>query len=157
MRTAGHWHEAREGWTHFGRAAERFARRVARDAQRFAKDVEAHVGELAHEVRREWHCMGREGAGDSEKRGAEMRKVFDDVRGVLAAVIDGIDELVSDMWSRTAEADWTRVVCNRDATCSACARPVAAGAEAWVRQRPGGLEFRCVDCGKPNQEQQPGA
>ena len=156
MRTAGHWQETREGWTQFGRAAERFARRLARDAQRFAKDVEGHVGELAHEVRREWHCMGREAAGDYEKRKEDVRRVFDDVRGVLAAVIDGIDELVADVWSRATEGDWARIVTNRDATCNGCEKPIAAGAEAWVRQRPGGLQFRCGECGKPAEER-PGA
>jgi hypothetical protein len=152
MKTAGHWDEGRESWEHVGRAAERFARRVARDAHRFARNVEEHVGELAHEMRREWRCGRGATASGTRRPDADVRRVFEDVRGVLAAILDGIDELVTDLWSGGAERGWSRVVCNRDATCGGCARPLAAGAEAWVRRRPGGLEFRCLECGAPKEE-----
>jgi hypothetical protein len=138
------WHDLRDNWQHLGRAAEHFARRVARDARRFAARVEEHAGDFAGEVRREWHS-GRAFPGSTD----DVRRVFEDVRGVLSAVLEGVDELITDVFSGGASEPWTRVVSNRDASCAGCGRTVAAGAEAYVRRQAGGREFRCVDCGVP--------
>jgi hypothetical protein len=81
-----------------------------------------------------------------------VRRVFEELRGMLGAVLEGVDELITDVFSGGGQA-WTRVVSNRDATCVGCGRPVAAGDEAFVRRRPGGREFRCVDCGAPKNAQ----
>jgi hypothetical protein len=142
------WREMRAGWEHFGRAAEHFAERVADDARRFARRVEEHMGEFAQEVGREGKC-GTEHRDASGRRppGEEVRRIFEDVRGVLAAVLQGVDELITEAFSGRARDEWTRVVSNHDAICAACARPILAGTEAFVRRRAGAREFRCLACG----------
>jgi hypothetical protein len=143
------WEDLRGGWEHLGRAAEHLARRVARDARRFAARVEEHVGEFAGDLGREWRCGAsarRHGGRDSA---AEVRRVFEDVRGVLAAVIQGVDELITDVFSGVTDEPWTRVVCNRDTTCDGCGRSVETGGEGWVRRRASGRQFRCAGCGVP--------
>jgi|RhiMetdeSRZDD1v2_1073273.scaffolds.fasta_scaffold2474824_1 hypothetical protein len=139
------WQDLLDDWQHLGRAAEHFARRVARDARRFAERIEEHAGEFAGEVRREWRRAGRGIPGSAD----DVRRVFDDVRGVLSAVLEGVDELITDVFSGGGPDPWTRIVMNRDATCAGCARPIAAGAEAYVRRRGSGRELRCVECGAP--------
>jgi len=138
------WQDVRENWQHLGRAAEHFARRVARDARRFAARMEEHVGDLAGEVRREWRC----GPGARWHRGGgsadDMRKVFEEARGVLAAVLEGVDDLITDVFSGRGEEPWSRIVTNSDATCAGCAKTIAAGSEAFLRRRPGGRELRCA-------------
>jgi len=139
------WQDLRDDWQHLGRAAEHFARRVARDARRFAERIEEHAGEFAGEVRREWRRGGRGIPGSAD----DVRRVFDDVRGVLSAVLEGVDELITDVFRGGGPEPWTRIVMNRDATCGGCARPIGAGAEAYVRRRAGGRELRCAECGVP--------
>jgi len=152
MHTDDRWQELREDWQVLGRAAEHFARRVARDARRFASRMEEHVGEFAGDMRRQWRCApgaGWRGHG-RQAPAEEVRRVFEDIRGVLAAVLEGVDELITDVFSRGgAEESWTRVVCNHDATCEACGRAIAAGSEAHVRGRAAERRFRCVECGVP--------
>ncbi len=139
------WQEFREGWEHFGRAAEHFAHRVAGDARHFAERVEEHVGDLARDLEREWRGRGHRGSAE------EVRRVFEEVRGVLAAVIEGVDDLVTDLFSPQGEEGWTRIVCNREATCAGCGRTIAAGAEANVRGRGPARELRCLECGVPRE------
>jgi hypothetical protein len=151
------WQDRDRSWEHLGRAAEHFARRVARDARRFATHVEAHVGEFAHDVRHDWRCGAR--AGRHARRGAapDVRGVFEDIRGVLAAVLDGVDELITSVFQDAPSAEtatetaagWARVVLNREATCGGCGHTLAAGSEGHVRQREGTREFRCLACGVP--------
>jgi hypothetical protein len=138
------WHDLREGWEHFGRAAEHFARRVAHDARKFAVHVEKHVGEFAHDLRRDWR-----GGRPREGSAAEVQRVFEEVRGVLGAVLEGVDDLVTDLFAPAEDEDWTRIVANREATCAACGRSVAAGTDAWVRGRGERRQLRCLDCGVP--------
>ena len=147
--TDDRWQDLRDNWQHLGRAAEHFARRVARDARKFASRMEEHAGDFAGEVQREWRCGARTAKHAMPGSADDVRRVFEDIRGVLAAVLEGVDELITDVFSGGAAEPWTRVVSNRDATCAGCGRAVAAGAEAWVRRRPGGREFRCVECGVP--------
>ena len=143
MNTAG------ESWQHIGRAAEDFARRVARDARRFAERVEAHVGEFAHDVRHEWHCGHRTERRRDQGSAEDVRRVFQEIRGVLAAVLDGVDEFVTRAFQEETEPAWARVVCNHDVSCGKCGRPIAAGQEAHVRATAEHREFRCLDCGAP--------
>jgi hypothetical protein len=135
------------GWENIGRAAEHFARRVAHDARRFAERIEAHVGEFAHDVRHQWRCGER--FGGRRASADDVRRVFEDIRGVLAAVLDGVDELITGVFHDEAETSWTRVVFNREATCGGCARTIGAGSEGYVRRRAGGREVRCLECGAP--------
>ncbi len=151
------WHEGRIDWDHFGRAAERFARRLARDAGRFAERISEHAGEFADEVSREWrHGRRRESAcGDRHHTGPEVRHIFEDIRGVLSDIIDGVDELIERVFqgpTGSAEGDWERMVINRDAVCAGCDRPLQAGEDAHVRRTAEGLEVRCVACGEPATE-----
>ena len=150
-------HEAWSGWEEIGRAAEDFARRVARDATRFAERMQEHSSEFAHDVGRDWRRFRR---GHERRRGQEhtcgrasaddVRRVFDDVRGVVAGVLDGIDELIDRVFPPPANADpaeWHKVVSNRDVTCAACSQPIAVGDEAYLRRAAAGAEYRCVNCG----------
>ena len=144
MTTSEHGcHHSHPRWEHFGHAAERFAKRVAEDAKLFAERVEEHVGDFARDMRREWQHTGSTDSAD------DIRRIFDDVRGVVRSVLDGVDELVSGLFSKDAGGEWSKVVLNRDATCAGCARGLVTGAEAWVRHGSGGAEFRCGDCGAP--------
>ena len=152
------------GWEHFGRAAEHFAHRVARDARVFAARIEEHVSELAQDVRREWRCgpfgdrRHRHRSGSPE----DVRRVFEDIRGVLSGILDGVDEFVTRAFQDAsasapggapagahAEPDepWARVVCNREARCGTCERTIGAGEEAHHRRTTSGREFRCLECG----------
>ena len=137
----------RGGWEHFGRAAEHLARRVAHDARRFAARVEEHVGEFARDVRHEWRCGQRTAWRGEGASADDVRRIFADVRGVLSAVLDGVDEFISGVFHETTATSWTRVVLNRDATCGRCARSIPAGHEAHVRGSAERREFRCLDCG----------
>src|SRR5207247_2835701 len=102
--------------------------------------VEKHGGDFAHDLRRDWRSgRGREGSA------AEVRRVFEEVRGVLAAVMEGVDDLVTDLFT-PGDDDWTRIVCNREASCGACGRSMAAGTEAWVRGRGDRRQLRCLEC-----------
>ncbi len=141
------------GWAHVGRAAEHFARRVARDARRFAERIEEHAGEFAHDVARDWQRAGRESrCGDAPRSASDVRRVFDDVRGVMADVLDGVDELIGRVFHSESEHDWARVVHNREVTCGACGRATPAGGEGYVRRTTAGTEVRCLDCGVPVEE-----
>ena len=140
-------------WERFGRAAEHLARRVARDARKFAARVEEHVGEFAGELGREWRS--RTDAGRGGDAAAEVRRVFDDIRGVLAAVLEGVDEVITDVFAGATDEPWTRVVCNGERPCEACGRTIASGGDAWVRRRAGGRRFRCAGCGVPADEARP--
>ena len=143
----------RGSWEDFGRAAEQLARRVARDARRFAARLEDDVGAFAHDVRRQWRCgeWHTRGAGAHWARSPEdVQRVFQDVRSVLAGVLDGVDELIASVFqSAKGDEGWARVVLNREATCVACAKPIGAGAEAFLRRGAATKEFRCLECGAP--------
>jgi hypothetical protein len=147
MNTSEHGCHHSPRWEHFGHAAERFARRVAEDAKLFAERVEEHVGDFARDMRREWRQT------ESTDSAEDIRRIFDEVRGVVRSVLDGVDELVSGLFNRDSgqesSKDWSKVVLNRDATCAGCSRDLTAGAEAWVRHTAGGAQFRCGDCGAP--------
>jgi hypothetical protein len=136
-------------WEHIGRAAEHFGRRVACDARRFAARVEEHVGEFAHDVERDSRCRERRARHDRPNSGEDVRRVFDDVRTVLASVLDGVDEFITKVFPHDSAPAWTRVVLNREATCSACARPLVAGSEGLVHPTETSKEFRCLECGVP--------
>ena len=136
-------HHSHPRWEHFGHAAERFAKRVAEDAKLFAERVEEHVGDFARDMRSEWRHT------DSTDSADDIRRIFDDVRGVVRSVLDGVDELMSGLFTTDAGGEWSKVVLNRDATCGGCSRNLAAGAEAWVRHTAGGAQFRCGECGAP--------
>jgi hypothetical protein len=142
-----HEHRAGVDYERIGRAAEHFARRVARDARTFAAHLEAHAGELAREV---W---GGGGHGHrqhrSERPGPDVRQLFEDVRGVLAGIMDRIDDLLAAAFPAAADEPWRRVVSNRDAACAGCGAALAAGAEVHARRTATGTEFRCLACGVP--------
>jgi len=132
-------------WEHLGRAAERFARRVADDAKLFAERVEEHVGDLARDVRREWQeTRPREGASSED-----VRRIFDDVRGIVRSVLDGVDDLLGGLFREEGDLGWSKLVLNRDAACAQCGKALAAGAEAFVRHDAGGMRARCTECGPP--------
>ena len=144
MSTTDHGsHRPPTGWEHLGRAAERFARRVADDARVFAERVEESVGDFARDVRRDWRSAG--GANSSE----DIRRIFDDVRGIVRGVLDGMDDLVSGLFRDEGDAEWAKVVLNREAACVGCARLVPAGSEAFVQRLGAGMQARCLDCGSP--------
>jgi hypothetical protein len=146
MTTTDHGcHRPPAGWEHLGRAAERFARRVADDARLFAERVEESVGEFARDVRRDWRQSGSTESAD------DIRRIFDDVRGIVRGVLDGVDELVTGLFREEPEpdAEWSKVVLNRDALCIACGRAVPVGSEAFVRREGPGMQTRCPQCGPP--------
>jgi hypothetical protein len=154
-------HETWDGWEQVGRAAEDFARRVARDASRFAERLQEHSSELAHDVARDWRRARhryRQDRAESSCRSAsadEVKRVFEDIRGVVAGVLDGIDELIDRVFPQPAAdgtADWHKVVSNRDVSCSACGGAVAVGEEAYLRRAEAGVEYRCRSCGTGTQE-----
>ena len=145
MTTTDHGcHHSNPRWEQFGHAAERFAKRVAEDAKLFAERVEESVGDFARDMRREWHQTGSADSSD------DIRRIFDEVRGVVRTVLDSVDELVSGLFKPESTSEWSKVVLNRDATCGGCARGLATGAEAWLRRTANGAEFRCGDCGAPS-------
>jgi hypothetical protein len=136
-------HHSHASWEELGRTAERFARRVADDAKLFAERVEEHVGEFARDVRREWRESGPRDSASAD----DVHRMFDEVRGIVRSVLDGVDELLSGLFREPPEAGWTKVVLNRDGTCAGCGREVLAGSEGFVRRLPDGVEVRCVQCG----------
>jgi len=138
-------HRPPTGWEHLGRAAERFARRVADDARLFAERVEESVGDFARDVRRDWNASRDTDSSD------DIRRMFEEVRGIVRGVLDGVDELVSGLFHPEGEeqAEWTKVVLNRDAACVGCGKLVTAGAEAFVRRPGPGMQARCAECGPP--------
>jgi len=137
------WEELRESWAHLAQAGEQFARRVAKDARKFAERVEVHVEELTEDLRREW--------GAAEQRGAapDVRRVVEELRGVVGTVLEKVDDVVSDLFVGSGAERWSRRVCTRETTCPGCGRTVAAGTEAWVHGRGAGRQLRCLDCGAP--------
>jgi hypothetical protein len=151
------WQDMREGWERFGRAAEHFAQRVARDARRFAARVESHVGGFAHDLGREWRCAAGAARHGGRASADDVRQVFEELRGVLASVLDGVDELISSAFSAAQEERWTRIIVNREAACAGCSRAIGAGAEAWVRRTASGRTFRCLECGVPGEDPHAGA
>lgn len=144
--------DAPDGWAHVGRAAEDFARRVARDATRFAERLQEHSSEFAGDVSRQWrrsrhrahrrHDFGPATQGD-------VRRVFEDIRGLVSDVLDGIDELIGSVFPAATpdSAVWEKVVSNRDVVCSECTRPIAVGDEAYVCPDDAGVDYRCQTCG----------
>src|SRR5262245_49280595 len=86
-------------WESIGRAAEDFARRVARDAGKFAHRMEEHAGEFARDVSRDWRRAQRDyrRRHTSQMSPPDVRQIFDDIRTVLADVLEGVDELISRM------------------------------------------------------------
>lgn len=145
MKTSEQPHDT---WQHLGRAAEQFARSVARDAADFASRVEQHVGALASEIGREWRGPGEQKA--KANPADDVRRVFEDVRGVLSAVIESVDELITTAFAPGADEGWTRVTANQDGACAGCGRPIAAGADAFARRKAGSHELRCDACGIPD-------
>lgn len=136
-------------WDHLGRAAERFARRVARDASRFAERIQEHAGEFARDTTRDWRRMWRGVEHGCGPRGEapDVRRIFEDVRGVLTDIAEGIDEFLGRVFPDAGETAWVRMVSNRAAACGQCARAIAAGEECLVRRSHGEKEFRCLTCG----------
>lgn len=151
-------HETSGTWEHIGHAAEEFARRVARDAGKFAERMEEHAGEFARDVTGDWRRIRREyrrghHRACNQMAAPDVRRIFEDIRSVVADVLEGVDELIERVFTPSADAtedEWLRVVNNRDATCGKCARTIIAGEESHVRRTAGSMEFRCLDCGAPN-------
>jgi len=136
------------GWERLGRAAEQFARRVAEDARKFAERIEEHASAFADDVAQEW--WGRhERHHHGDRPAPDVRRIFEDVRSILADVIDGVDELIGRIFPAAPEEPWARVVANRDVTCGSCGAAIAAGSEGWVRRTAAGADFRCLGCGAP--------
>ncbi|HZR81474.1 MAG TPA: hypothetical protein VFD92_10300 [Candidatus Binatia bacterium] len=161
-------HPFGRNWEQVGRAAEHFARRVARDAREFASRIEDHVGDFVRQMRDDRHDRGerpwrshrhrhhhRYDPSFGARASADVKDVFEEVRGIVGVVLDELDDLISavfpDKREQRGERDdgWTRVVANRDATCGACGATVAAGSEAHVRRTAEGAQFRCLACGEP--------
>src|SRR5207248_5753751 len=84
--TDAEWEQLRDGWSHLAQAGEQFARRVAKDARKFAERVEGHVEELTADLRREW--------GAAEQRGGapDVRRVVEELRGVVGGVLETVDD-----------------------------------------------------------------
>ena len=131
-------------WERLGRAAERFARDVARDARDFAVRVEEHAGALAGSVASEWRA-----AGGTPPTGKDVRRVLDEVRGVVTAVVDGVDQFINDTFAEATANPWKRGTSKRAATCGQCSRAIPAGSEAYMRRVGAKTEHRCLDCGAP--------
>ncbi|HUI24716.1 MAG TPA: hypothetical protein VL403_01430 [Candidatus Kryptonia bacterium] len=144
------------GWEHIGRATEHFARRIARDAGKFAERLQEHAGEFAEDVSGDWRRARRAYRHSCrrmyrEASASDVRRIFEDIRGVLSDVLEGVDELMQRVFTEPSDAkqpdgEWVRVVANRDADCSACKRAIRAGDQAFVQRTPEGTRFRCADC-----------
>lgn len=167
-------HDDSERWDHIGRAAEHFARRMARDAGRFAERLEGNATDFAREVSREWRRAARRhrwhhhhnhrhhrGCAPGE---ADVRRTFEDVRGILNDVLDGVDDMIARLFpdrdepeTRRSDAqpmdeessEWRRIVANKEVTCSFCDRTIGAGEEVDMRTTNGARELRCSDCRPP--------
>jgi hypothetical protein len=158
MTHCGHEHRPRRDWDRAGNAAEDFARRIARDAQRFGERIAQHATEFTRDVAREF----RHGPTfDTRPFADDIRGALKEVRGLVAEVIDGVDELIGRVFQpepgSTATDTWTRVVTSRDVGCVACNRKIGAGEECHLHRLPEGREFRCVECGPPKTEPPPSA
>lgn len=158
MTHCGHEHShRRREWDRAGHAAEDFARRIARDAQRFGERVAEHASGFARELAREW----RHGPGyDTAPMAEDAKAVLKEVRGLVADVIDGVDELIGRVFQGGAPESaetWARVVTSREVDCVACGRHIGAGEECHLHRRPDGREFRCAECGPPKAEPPPSA
>jgi hypothetical protein len=148
---------ADHGWERISGAAQDFARRVARDAGKFAERIEEHASEFARDVSRDWQRAQRDyrrAARHASRRATahDVRQVFEDVRTVLSDMLDGVDELIGQLFrapTASGDSDWVRVVINREATCSSCARAIAPGEDGFVRRTASGTDFRCASCGTP--------
>ena len=93
-----------DAWERVGRAAEHFARRMARDARTFAERIEEHAGEFAREARREWACGGHFRERRHRDRSApDVRGIFEDVRGILSDVTEGVDELIARLFPEASQ------------------------------------------------------
>jgi len=145
------------GWEHISNAAEDFARRVARDASRFAARMEEHAGEFARDLSRDWRRAQRDYWRECRRArhasAPEVRRIFEEVRGVLADVLEGVDELIGRIFPQSPAADaatddgeWVRVLTNRAGACHLCGRALTAGEEAFVRRAASGMEFQCLAC-----------
>src|SRR5689334_18679086 len=132
--TDAEWEQLRDSWSHLADAGEQFARRVAKDARKFAERVEVHVEELSADLRREWDAAGQRGAAP------DVRRVVEELRGVVGSVLGTVDDFVTDLFAAPDAEGWSRRACTRETTCSGCGRPVAPGAEAWVRGRGAGRQ-----------------
>jgi len=167
----GH-HGDGEHWDQIGRAAEHFARRMARDAGRFAERLEGNATDFAREVSREWRRASRRHHWHHHRRHhhhhrggppgeADVRRTFEDVRGILRDVLDGVDDLIGRLFPERDEAEtrdhdtqtpddkgreWQRIVANKEVTCSLCERTIEAGEEVDVRTPDGARELRCTQC-----------
>jgi hypothetical protein len=141
-------------WEHLGRAAERFARRVARDASRFAERIQEHASEFARDTARDWRrmCWSFEHGGRPRGEAGDVRRIFEDVRGVLSDIVDGIDEFLDRVFADAGDTGWLRMVSNRAASCGHCGRAIGAGEECFVRRRAGEKELRCLSCGAPPED-----
>jgi hypothetical protein len=147
MTHCGHEDRHRTGPGGPGHAAEDFARRVARDAQRFGERIAEHAGAFARELRREWRHAQR---GDAGPIADDVRGMLREVRGLVADVIDGVDDLLVRTFHPDAPEPWARVVTSREVECGGCGRPIGAGEECHLQRRTGGRTFRCAACGPPS-------
>ena len=145
-------HHDPNDWESIGRAAEDFARRVARDAGKFAERMEEHAGDFARDIRRDWRRAQRryQRACGRAAGAPEVRRIFEDIRTVVADVLEGVDELIGRVFSEPPAApgdEWVRLVVALDASCAACAQAIRAGDEAYARRTADGREFHCLSCG----------
>jgi len=135
------WEQLRGSWEQLARTGEQFARRVAKDARKFAERLEVHVEDLAEDLRREWNAA---------ERRPEVRRVVEELRGVVGTVLGSVDDLVTDLFSGGAAPEtWSRRVCTRETACAGCGKTLAPGTEAYVRGRGPAREARCLECGLP--------
>src|SRR5438046_1828824 len=111
---------------------------LVRDVLEGALDMVEHIVEdsveiarrsrgSARELAREW----RHGPGyDTAPMAEDAKAVLKEVRGLVADVIDGVDELIGRVFQggapETAET-WARVVTSREVDCVACGRHIGAG------------------------------
>ena len=151
MNHCGHEHRRPRGdWERAGNAAEDFARRIVRDAQRFGERIAEHATEFARDVVRDFR------RGPSFPTGPiadDVRGVLKEVRGLVAEVIDGVDELIGRVFHDVPPADtWARVVTSREVECAGCHRRIGAGEECHLHRKRDDREFRCLECGVPKTE-----
>jgi hypothetical protein len=157
-------HDNDTRWESIGEAAEHFARRVARDAGRFAERLEEHTSEFAREMSHEWRRARRRYRRPIRRAEVDVQQVFEDVRTVLADIVDGIDEFIERLIGvprdarhpaaappEPTDATWIRLVSNRVATCAACGHVAEAGEEVFACETVDGVIVRCLDCGVPEQ------
>jgi len=96
----------------------------------------------------------------------DVRGMLNEVRGLVADVIGGVDELIVKLFQQPHEracqdgpndgpATWARVVTNREATCGGCGRKIGPGEDCHLRRGADVREFRCTDCGAPAAETPP--